>query len=474
ASVQDVDATTLADCTGVEIYVPYNADETYAWRAGVPATGNHLIPYGVSMPDAPLVLNQDETAELLGDTGYLKSEGRIDVRYAYDAAPISVDPSTGTVTAKQTGKTTVTAQLRLNDKLLASASRAVIVALAPKPEEPAEDDATDEKDEEAAEDDHDHEGEEGCTEGVDAPDVSYRDQLFEEGDYYTNGAHDYEEKVINRSVVLASMDAEISTMSLEVPEVASWSGNGDSSGNFTGASGSRGWNFSYDSATRTLTVTMKSTATWCKISECGGKINCTGGGGTHNYNFRKSQNKLNAVRKLVLINFDHKNPKMFFSKMTNLEEVEIQGNFLSNTYNGNKTGITSVESMFSDCPQLRIIPSNMTLPSTVTNTTELFAIGDHKGDGSRTNYILLKEGNQFTSSATRLPTTYAGNDSKIITALDSFISSPIHTDENTSGRRERVTSYRTVTFDNRGGSGGHQTAGESSSATTKTYTIKVP
>ena len=338
ASVQDVDATVLADCTGVEIYVPYNADETYAWRAGVPATGNHLIPYGVSMPDAPLVLNQDETAELLGDTGYLKSEGRIDVRYAYDAAPISVDPSTGTVTAKQTGKTTVTAQLRLNDKLLASASRAVIVALAPKPEEPAEDDAeSDEGDEGAAEGDHDHEGEEGCTEGVDAPDVSYRDQLFEEGDHYTSGAMESVEKTINRTVSLASMESDISTMSLSVASVASWNHTySTSSSALSGPSGNKQASVAYDANTKTLTLEM-GTNTFFSISKCGGSVNCSGlinsnAGTTTTHEdvlkWRQSRDRLNAIRKLVLKNFDAKNPHWFFSKMQNLETFEIQGKFV--------------------------------------------------------------------------------------------------------------------------------------------------
>ncbi|WP_251213416.1 leucine-rich repeat domain-containing protein, partial [Adlercreutzia murintestinalis] len=487
ASVQDVDATVLADCTGVEIYVPYNADETYAWRAGVPATGNHLIPYGVSMPDAPLVLNQDETAELLGDTGYLKSEGRIDVRYAYDAAPISVDPSTGTVTAKQTGKTTVTAQLRLNDKLLASASRAVIVALAPKPEEPAEDDAeSDEGDEGAAEGDHDHEGEEGCTEGVDAPDVSYRDQLFEEGDHYTSGAMESVEKTINRTVSLASMESDISTMSLSVASVASWNHTySTSSSALSGPSGNKQASVAYDANTKTLTLEM-GTNTFFSISKCGGSVNCSGlinsnAGTTTTHEdvlkWRQSRDRLNAIRKLVLKNFDAKNPHWFFSKMQNLETVEIQGNFFSNSYvNSSGTtktsGVTEINAMFADCPSLRVIPNNMNFPSTVTGNDGLFGFTTHEFDTSAdlTSQVILNR-NQLVSG--KLLTAYSGSDANVLNELRYSSNSQPPTN-GVVLYRDLVTSYHTVTFDNQGGSGGHQTAGESSSATTKTYTIKVP
>lgn len=98
--------------TNLSVYVPVRADGNYAISAGLPASGNHIYPYGVQLSDATVQLAEGESANLFNE-GSLEAPGAIEVNYAYKARAISVDTETGDVEAKQVGNSNVAVSLTL-------------------------------------------------------------------------------------------------------------------------------------------------------------------------------------------------------------------------------------------------------------------------------------------------------------------------------------------------------------------------
>ncbi len=116
--------SALAECSGVSVYAPSGSDNL--WNVGLPAAGNHLLPYGVDLPEEPLQLEVGQSADLIGG-GRLDAPDPVEVSYAYAAKPLSVDPD-GTATGKAEGSSEVAVTLTLDGVELACATRAVEVA----------------------------------------------------------------------------------------------------------------------------------------------------------------------------------------------------------------------------------------------------------------------------------------------------------------------------------------------------------
>ena len=119
----EVATDALAGCTGISIYIRSGAEDT--WNPGLPADGNHLMPYGVSLSEEPLALEAGQEANLL-EGGNLQAPDPIEASYSYAAAPLSVDA--GTVSAKKEGTSDVTAVLSLDGVELTRASRTVEIS----------------------------------------------------------------------------------------------------------------------------------------------------------------------------------------------------------------------------------------------------------------------------------------------------------------------------------------------------------
>ncbi|WP_180953032.1 leucine-rich repeat protein [Eggerthella timonensis] len=116
--------SALAECSGVSVYAPSGSGNP--WNVGLPAAGNHLLPYGVDLPEEPLQLEVGQSADLL-ENGQIDAPDPVETSYSYAAKPLSVDPD-GTATGKAEGSSEVTVALSLDNVELARASRAVEVA----------------------------------------------------------------------------------------------------------------------------------------------------------------------------------------------------------------------------------------------------------------------------------------------------------------------------------------------------------
>ena len=116
--------SALAECSGVSVYAPSDSDNP--WNVGLPAAGNHLMPYGVKLPEEPLALKVGQSASIL-ENGQLDAPEPVEVSYAYAAKPLSVDPD-GTATGKAEGSSEVAVTLALDGVELDSSSRAVEVS----------------------------------------------------------------------------------------------------------------------------------------------------------------------------------------------------------------------------------------------------------------------------------------------------------------------------------------------------------
>ena len=121
--------SALAECSGVSVYAPSDSDNP--WNVGLPAAGNHLMPYGVELPEEPLALEVGQSASVL-ENGQLDAPEPVEVSYAYAAKPLSVDQN-GTATGKAEGSSEVAVTLSLDGVELARATRAVEVISAETP-----------------------------------------------------------------------------------------------------------------------------------------------------------------------------------------------------------------------------------------------------------------------------------------------------------------------------------------------------
>ena len=134
----EVAPDALAECSGTTVYCPAASDGS--WNVGLPAAGNHLAPYGVSLPETPLSLEVGQSASLF-EGGSLESPEGVPVSYAYSAKPVSVDQD-GLVSATAEGVSDVAVALTLDGKDIARATRTAEVAAAPKQETSDENSAT--------------------------------------------------------------------------------------------------------------------------------------------------------------------------------------------------------------------------------------------------------------------------------------------------------------------------------------------
>ncbi|HIW76975.1 MAG TPA: leucine-rich repeat protein [Candidatus Gordonibacter avicola] len=121
----EVAEDALATCTNVSIYCPYNEAGSYPWNLGLLANNNHLMPYGLTLPEEPLTLEVGQQANLFED-GLCEAPSPVELSFSYAAKPLSVDEQ-GTTTAKAEGTSEVTAVLSLDTHELTRATRAVEV-----------------------------------------------------------------------------------------------------------------------------------------------------------------------------------------------------------------------------------------------------------------------------------------------------------------------------------------------------------
>lgn len=124
-------ADALAECAGVSVYCPAGSEDS--WNPGLPAAGNHVMPYAASLSAEPLAIAAGESADLLGG-GELLAPEPVETSYSYPAKPLSVDLD-GTATGKSEGSADVAVALTLDGVELARASRAVEVAPGEGPRE---------------------------------------------------------------------------------------------------------------------------------------------------------------------------------------------------------------------------------------------------------------------------------------------------------------------------------------------------
>lgn len=124
SNAPSVATDAIAGCTGVAIYAPYNEAGEYSWNPGLVASGNHILPYGISLASDPLTLEVDETADLF-EGGVCEVPEGCELTYSYAATPISVEA--GQVTGKKLGTSEVTVVLSLDGVELGRSVRVVEV-----------------------------------------------------------------------------------------------------------------------------------------------------------------------------------------------------------------------------------------------------------------------------------------------------------------------------------------------------------
>lgn len=131
----DVASDALSGCSGVAVYCPVESEGAYPWNPGLPVTGNHILPYGVSFASEPLVLAVGETADVF-EGGVREVPEGCELSYSYAATPLSVE--NGQATGKKPGTSEVSAALALDGTELARATRTVEVREAATADDPAD------------------------------------------------------------------------------------------------------------------------------------------------------------------------------------------------------------------------------------------------------------------------------------------------------------------------------------------------
>ncbi|MDJ1651235.1 MULTISPECIES: leucine-rich repeat protein [Gordonibacter] len=140
----------LAGCANLSVYCPSLSSRPseasgeipsgdsqlafYSWNLGLLANNNHLLPYGLTLPEEPLSLEVGQQANLF-EGGTCEAPSPVELSFSYAAKPLSVDEQ-GTTTAKAEGTSEVTATLTLEGHELARATRTVEVTV-PASENPA-------------------------------------------------------------------------------------------------------------------------------------------------------------------------------------------------------------------------------------------------------------------------------------------------------------------------------------------------
>lgn len=126
----DAALDALAECSGVSVYCPSGSEG--AWNPGLPAAGNHVLPYAATLSAEPLSLAAGETADLL-EGGEVLAPEPVEASYSYPAKPLSIGAD-GSVAGKSEGAADVAVALSLDGVELARASRPVEVAPGEAPE----------------------------------------------------------------------------------------------------------------------------------------------------------------------------------------------------------------------------------------------------------------------------------------------------------------------------------------------------
>ena len=117
------DPAALDGCAGVEVLVPRRDDGAYAWNVGVPASGNHLAPYGVALAPEPLELAPGgEASALEGGSAYVPESCAL--TFDCPSSAFEVDAE-GVVRAQAPGEASVAVTLAWGDVVLARAERPV-------------------------------------------------------------------------------------------------------------------------------------------------------------------------------------------------------------------------------------------------------------------------------------------------------------------------------------------------------------
>ena len=122
----DAAPDALAEDAGVSVYCPSGSEDS--WNMGLPAAGNHLMPYGVSLSNEPLIIEVGESADLF-DGGVCEIPHGCEMSYSYPAKPISVESNL--VTGKMIGISEISVVVMLDGIELTKAVRGVQV-IAPK------------------------------------------------------------------------------------------------------------------------------------------------------------------------------------------------------------------------------------------------------------------------------------------------------------------------------------------------------
>ncbi len=98
----DVSPAALMGSAGVSVYVPYREDGACAWDAGLPAQGNHVLPYGVRLGSDAYDVEVGQVVDLF-DGGYLLAPGDVRPVYSYKGKYLRVDADAGRMEVLKAG-----------------------------------------------------------------------------------------------------------------------------------------------------------------------------------------------------------------------------------------------------------------------------------------------------------------------------------------------------------------------------------
>lgn len=102
-NAQNISPSALVGSTGVSVYVPYNKQEVYAWKPGLPAAGNHIYAYGAKLATSTFALEVGQSTNMFEGDGYLHAPGNVRVGCVYSGDAVSIDPRTGVISALRAG-----------------------------------------------------------------------------------------------------------------------------------------------------------------------------------------------------------------------------------------------------------------------------------------------------------------------------------------------------------------------------------
>lgn len=122
----EVASDVLASCANVSLYCPHEDDAAYPWNVGLPASGNHLMPYGAVLSPEALELEVGEDADLFAE-GSLEAPSEVEASFSYAAKSLSVSQD-GLVSGKAPGSSDVTVVLSLDGSEIARSARSVEVS----------------------------------------------------------------------------------------------------------------------------------------------------------------------------------------------------------------------------------------------------------------------------------------------------------------------------------------------------------